>query len=85
MVRPDDTEFRKLGTLRPGAEEGETAEKERVTQAVPAAVEVEELGDIKEATEEMEEAEEYKMEEEDIEEREREARYDRDVLTHHWD
>ena len=85
VVGPGDTDFYKPGTLRPGAEEGETAEKETVaeepkaTQAVLAAVEVEELGEMEEEMEEMEEEEEGEMEEEEIEEREREACHDRNA------
>ena len=49
VVSSGDTDFHKPRTLRPGAEEGETAEKEREarepkeTEAIPATVEVEEL------------------------------------------
>ena len=85
VVGPGDTDFHKRGTFRPGAEEGETADKERaaqepkVTPAVSAAVEVEEFGEMEEKMEDMEEEEEEEMEEEEIEEREREARHDRPI------
>ena len=58
VVGPADTDCHTPNTRRPGAEEGETTEKERVpeeptaTQAVPAAVEVEELGEMEEEMEE---------------------------------
>ena len=58
VVGPADTGCHTPNTLRPGAEEGETTEKQRVpeeptaTQAVPAAVEVEEFGEMEEETEE---------------------------------
>ena len=91
VVGPADTDFHGPGTLRRGAEEGETAKKERepeepkATQAVPAAVEVEESGEMEEEMEEMEEEEEEEMQEEEIEEREREARHDRDAPIDPWD
>ena len=75
LVCPGDTDFHKPGTLRPRAEEGETAEKERepeepkATQAVRAAVEVEELGEMEEEMEEMEEEEEEEMQAEEMEAR----------------
>ena len=79
-MAPGNSNFHRPGPLRPGAEQGQTSEKESEAEeprAVPSAMDGEQLGELaEEMEEEMEEEEEEEMDEDKMEE-EREVRHER--------